>query len=245
MTKKPTFKDNSPFAATLGFPDGPDEPAIPNRRDQKLQMFFDDELDGGEKDEFAREVDRDPELRRHLDQMGTMRNLVSRSLEVRASEVPRARFEQIWDEIDRSIEVEQRAARAAVPVSIWSRLSAATRPFRTPMLAAAAAAAVAVAVVQFTGPSNVNQDPQVASVPQPPPTTVTPDSRSTTPNTGIAQRQPEPPPTSEVFPTPKAAEAEIHSIEFGGKAGRISQNGTVTVLYVEEGESPQKSERSL
>jgi hypothetical protein len=48
-----------------------------------------------------------------------------------------------------------------------------------------------------------------------------------------------------VFPTPKAAEAEIHSIEFGGKAGRISQNGTVTVLYVEEGESPQKSERSL
>ena len=54
---------------------------------------------------------------------------------------------------------------------------------------------------------------------------------------------PEPP--AEVFPAPKAAEAEIHSVEFGGKAGRISQNGTVTVLYVEEGDTPQKSERSL
>jgi hypothetical protein len=177
--------------------------------------------------------------------MGTMRSLVSRSLELRANEVPRARFEQIWDEIDRSIDVEQRAARAAVPVSIWSRLSDAIRPFRTPVLAAAGAAALAVAVVQFTGPSDVNQDPQVASVPQPPPTTVTPDKAPTTPNTELAQRQPESPPTPEVFPTPKASAAEIHSIEFGGKAGRISQNGTVTVLYVEEGESPQKSERSL
>jgi len=245
MTKKPTSKDKNPFISTLGFPDGSDEPGIPSRRDQKLQMFFDDELDGGEKDEFARELDRDSELRRHLDQMGTMRNLVSRSLELRASEVPRARFEQIWDEIDRSIEVEQRAARAAVPVSIWSRLSAATRPFRTPMLTAAAAAALVVAVVQFTGPSDVNQDPQVASVPEAPAPSVTPDVGPTPQNPAIAQRPPEPPPTPEVFPAPKSSAAEIHSIEFGGKAGRISQNGTVTVLYVEEGESPQKSERSL
>ena len=43
----------------------------------------------------------------------------------------------------------------------------------------------------------------------------------------------------------KLVARRFHSIEFGGKAGRISQNGTVTVLYVEEGESPQKSERSL
>ena len=244
MTKTPNAKDKNPFIHTLGFPDGPDEPAIPNRRDQKLQMFFDDELDGGEKDEFARELDRDPELRRHLDQMGTMRNLVSRSLELRASEVPRARFEQIWDEIDRAIDVEQRAARAAAPVSIWSRLSAATRPFRTPLLTAAAAAAIAVVVVQFTGPSDVNQDPQVASVPEAQPSKVAPEP-GPTPNDQLAQREPEPPPTPEVFPAPKAASAEIHSIEFGGKAGRISQNGTVTVLYVEEDESPQKSERSL
>jgi negative regulator of sigma E activity len=245
MTKKPTAKDKSPFIQTLVFPDGSDEPGIPSRRDQKLQMFFDEELDGGEKDEFARELDRDPELRRHLEQMGTMRSLVSRSLELRANEVPRARFEQIWDEIDRSIDAEQRAARAAVPVSIWSRLSDAIRPFRTPVLAAAAAAAVAVVVVQFTGSSGVNEDPQVASVPDVPPSTAAPETGPTTPNNQLAQRQPEPPHTPEVFPTPKAAAAEIHSIEFGGKAGRISQQGTVTVLYVEEGESPQKSERSL
>jgi anti-sigma factor RsiW len=243
MTKKPT-KDKNPFVATIGFPDAAEEPAIPSRRDQKLHMYFDDELDDGEKEEFAREVDRDPELRRHLEQMGTMRDLVSRSLELRAGDVPRARFEQIWDEIDRSIESEQRAARAAVPESIWTRLLAAFRPFRMPVLAAAAAAAVALVVVQFTGPSDVNHGPQIAS--ETPAPQKSPDAAPTPePAPRIAVAPPEPAPAPEAFPAPKAAAAEIHSIEFGGKGGRISQNGTVTVLYVEEGDSPQKSERSL
>lgn len=245
MTKPtPTGRDRTPFIKTLGFPDSDDEPAIPSRRDQKLQMYFDEELDRPEAAEFAREVDRDPDLRHHLEQMGTMRNLVSRSLEMRASEVPRARFEQIWDEIDRGIEAEQRAARASGPESIWSRLLTAFRPYRVPTLAVLGAAAVAVAVVQFTGTQSVNEPSQVASVPGPPPSTATPEVGSTPPpQNAIAQRDPEPP--AEVFPAPKAAEAEIHSVEFGGKAGRISQNGTVTVLYVEEGDTPQKSERSL
>jgi anti-sigma factor RsiW len=248
MTKPtPTGRDRTPLIKTLGFPDSDDEPAIPSRRDQKLQMYFDEELDRPEAAEFARELDRDPDLRHHLEQMGTMRSLVSRSLEMRASEVPRARFEQIWDEIDRSIEVEQRAARASGPVSIWSRLLTAFRPYRVPTLAVLGAAAVAVAVVQFTGTQSVNEPSRVASVPEPP--TATPEVGPTPPQqNAIAQRDREPTtpePPAEVFPAPKAAEAEIHSVEFGGKAGRISQNGTVTVLYVEEGDTPQKSERSL
>jgi negative regulator of sigma E activity len=246
MTKTTTGKDRNPFTNTVGFPDVADEPGIPSRRDQRLQMLFDEELDDGDAAEVAREVDRDPELRRHLEQMGTMRDLVSRSLELRASEVPRARFEQIWDEIDRSIDAEQKAARAAVPESTWSRVWAAFRPYRTPVLAAAGAAALALVVVQFTGDDGMNRDSPIASVPETPPAQGLPETGPTpAPSVEIAQRMPEAPTPPEVFPTPKAASAEIHSIEFGGKAGRISHNGTVTVLYVEEGDSPQKSERSL
>ena len=47
------------------------------------------------------------------------------------------------------------------------------------------------------------------------------------------------------MPVPQSNEAEIHGIEFGGKHGRISHTGTVTVLYVEEDETPPNSERSL
>lgn len=246
MTKTSTRSDKSPFTNTIGFPDAADEPGIPSRRDQRLQMYFDDELDDGDAADVAREVDRDPELRAHLEQMGTMRSLVSRSLEARASEVPRARFEQIWDEIDRSIDAEQKAARAAAPESIWARLWAAFRPYRTPVLAAAGAAALAVVVVQYTGDDGLNRESPIASVPETPPAKALPETGPTpAPSVEIAQRTPEAPTPPEVFPAPKAAAAEIHSIEFGGKTGRISQNGTVTVLYVEEGDSPQKSERSL
>lgn len=246
MTKTPTGKDRNPFIHTVGFPDAADEPGIPSRRDQRLQMYFDDELDDADAADVAREVDRDPELRHHLEQMGTMRGLVSRSLELRAAEVPRARFEQIWDEIDRSIDAEQKAARGATPESIWSRLWAGFRPYRTPVLAAAGAAALALVVVQFTGDDGLNRESPIASVPETSPAPGLPETGPTpAPSVEIAQRTPEAPTPPEVFPAPKAAAAEIHSIEFGGKAGRISQNGTVTVLYVEEGDSPQKSERSL
>ena len=244
-TKKTPGKDlGGAFVQTLGFPDSPDEPAIPSRRDQKLQMYFDDELDRSEADEFKRELDRDPEMRRHLEDLGTIRGLVSHSLELRASEVPRARFEQIWDEIDRSIDAEARSARVAPPESIWSRLLAAFRPYRMPVLAAAGAALVAVAVIQFTGTEPVNEAPIVASE-EPPAKTIQSPSAPEPGTDHAIERSPEPTPAPEVFPAPKVGEAEIHGIEFGGKTGRISQNGTVTVLYVEEDATPAKSERSL
>jgi hypothetical protein len=47
------------------------------------------------------------------------------------------------------------------------------------------------------------------------------------------------------FPEPKPTEADIHRVDFGGHNGRISQTGTVTVLFVEEEAEPKDSERSL
>jgi anti-sigma factor RsiW len=201
-----------------------------------LQAFFDGELDEAAAERMAQTIDRDPELRRHLDGMALMRDLVGRSMEMRAAEVPRARFEQIWDEIDRSISQESRPA--AAPASFWDRVWAAFRPFRIPALAAAGAAAVALVALNMGDSGSVNQDMEVASVP-----------KSAEPTPDKVQPAPKPAPTppaiAESFPSPRAADAEIHGIEFGGKQGRISHTGVVTVLYVEEDASAQKSERSL
>lgn len=223
------------------------EPEIPSAA-EALQLYFDDELDPAAEAAFEAKLDRDPELREHLRQLGRMRELVNHDLERRAAEVPRARFEQIWDEIDRVIGEEQRLARAQVapPRSIWQRLWAALRPARIPLLAAATAAAAAVLVVKTTGEPSVNQGEGVASVPHAAPV-AEPQAPVPTPPDAIARRTPEPAPgvETEAFPAPPPADADIHGIEFGGRNGRISQTGTVTVLYVEDEDAPQKSERSL
>jgi anti-sigma factor RsiW len=202
-----------------------------------LQAFFDGELDAAAAERMAKTVDRDPALRQHMDQMALMRDLVGRSLEMRAAQVPRARFEQIWDEIDRSISNDAKSP-AAAPPSFWARVWAAFGPFRMPALAAAGAAAIAVVALNFGSPDPVNQDAGIASVPE----TAEPTPREVKPAPTPA---PSPPAIAESFPSPRAADAEIHGVDFGGKQGRISHTGVVTVLYVEDDASAQKSERSL
>lgn len=225
-----------------------DETELPGNA-ARLQAYFDGELDAPEAAEMAAAVERDAELRGHIAAMGTMRDLVNRSMEMRALEVPRARFEQIWDEIDREIERDARAAKtpAATPASFWARMAAVLKPFRMPLLAAAGAAAVAVVALNWGGAPEVNQAPEVASLPEPSvPGPATPAPPAEAPL--LAEKpQGSPAPTgagASELPAPRPADAEIHGIEFGGKQGRISHTGTVTVLYVEEDES-QKSERSL
>ncbi len=225
-----------------------DETELPKAA-AELQAYFDGELDASTAEEVGRTLDGDPALRGQLAGMSLMRDLVNRSLEMKALEVPRARFEQIWDEIDRTIERDTRSARApqAAPASLWARIATALRPFRAPLLAAAGAAAVAVVAVKLSGSPEVNQAPEVASLPEPP------TGESSTPRPPAPQgpkvadrTAPAPGPDDASLPQPRPADAEIHGIEFGGKTGRISHTGTVTVLYVEEeDDSQKKSERSL
>ncbi|MBC8072465.1 MAG: hypothetical protein IAG13_29350, partial [Deltaproteobacteria bacterium] len=194
----------------------------------------------------AERLEHEPALQQQLAHMGLMRDLVGRSLEMRAMEVPRARFEQIWDEIDRVIDQETRTARSAAqpPASLWARLGAVLRPLRVPLMATAGAAAVALVAINLadSDADPVNQGPSVASLPEPAAKVIAPQTPAQ-PEDRIAQT--EPTPSVEVLPTPRPAEAEIHDIQFGGKQGRISHTGVSTVLYVEEDEAPQKSERSL
>jgi negative regulator of sigma E activity len=221
---------------------------------QDLSAYFDEELTAEQAEVVALALAEDPQLHSEHAQLGMLGGVLRSALEAEAEAVPAARFEQIWDEIDRAIERDARLqAGANRNASIWTRLWAALRPVRVPVLAAAAAAAVAIVVLgRGAGePNNPESTPSVAEAPQP---TLAPAEApvvAPAPPDRLAIKGPAEPAPSNTdaklppMPVPQSNEAEIHGIEFGGKQGRISHTGTVTVLYVEEDETPPNSERSL
>ncbi len=217
---------------------------------QDLSAYFDEELTPEQAEAVALALAEDPALRSEHAQLGLLGGALRASLEAEAQAVPSARFEQIWDEIDRAIERDARLqAEANRNASIWTRLWAAFRPVRIPVLAAAGAAAIAVVVVSqgASEPNNPESTPSVAEVSQPAPTAPVAPPAQPDRLAEAAPREPAPPAETKLPPmaVPDSNEAEIHGIDFGGKHGRISHTGTVTVLYVEEDETPPNSERSL
>lgn len=218
---------------------------------EDLQCYFDDELTGAEAQELAAQIEAEPVLKRELEQLAFLRASVREGLMAQADAIPAARFEQIWDEIDRAIERDVRDSKAGSPTpSLWTRLRGAVVPLRVPILAAAALAAVAIVAVRSgsftvdssTPGSRLNGPEALPSVAEhSAPEVVSPK---------LAPTVPVPPPAPDdalalEFPEPKATDAEIHRVEFGGRSGRIAKTGTVTVLYVEEDVEPKDSERSL
>ncbi len=230
----------------------------------ELALHFDGELTGAQAHELAAQIDADPELRDELAQLGIVRGLVRESLTAKAAEVPQARFEQIWDEIDRQLTRETASAQPATG-SFWSRVWSALGPVRIPVAAAAAAAAATFLVVSFTGdddtgPGASNIPGAVASTPQQADPSLQRGLEAPAPapaDDRLAQApiQPSPAPMKsslpadneleEDMPRPMKVEAEIHGVEFSGHAGRIAKTGTVTVLYLEEESQPKDTERSL
>ncbi len=217
---------------------------------EELSAYFDGELEAERVDAVVRALEEDPSLRAQHSGLGLLRESVRTSAEAHAQSVPAARFEQIWDQIDRAIERDARLqADANRNASIWGRLWAALRPVRMPVMVAAATAAV-VAVVVAPGSNNPEGAPSVAEAPALETTPVVapelppraaPDELAL----GELAAPSQPDPKLRPMTVPETSEAEIHGIEFGGKHGRISNTGTVTVLYVEEDETPTNSERSL
>lgn len=220
--------------------------------DESLQAFFDGELSAPEADAVQRAIDADPELREEFAQLGLVGGLVQHSLQRQANRVPQARFEQIWDQIDRAIAQEDRLRESTeAQASIWSRVWASVRPLRWPAVAAAAAAAVTLVVAQG-GPSDPNNSPEVAvqqPAPSAPPSKTEGDAISPAPDMLASKDKPASDASEDgdlaPMPVPEAAQVEIHNIEFGGRGGRISSSGTVPVLYVEEEVGAVDSERSL
>jgi negative regulator of sigma E activity len=224
--------------------------------DERLSAYFDGELDGEEG--LERAIEADPELAAALADLRFMRTLVTGALEQQAERVPEARFEQIWDSFDRTLERESRLQDAAeTPPSLWSRLMAWARPLRVPLATVGAASVLVVVLVKSIGsPEGETTDTLASNTPveaaseQPAAAPSAPAAKPQAPQGPTIAVVPEPAePSLDALSTPQPGEAEIKRIEFGGHTGTISQiegnRGTTTVIWLTEDEEPVDTERSL
>lgn len=200
--------------------------------EEQLSAYIDGELGPEERAEVDQWLARDPQARALVAEFGLLRGAVTAGFEAEAAKVPEARFEQIWDEIDRALDRETAAHPSTQPApSLWSRMLGVLRPVWVPVAATAAVAAVVVGIVgsgAITRSSGPADQPAVASN-EVAPAAVLADSKA------IVDVDP-------IVPAPALGEAEIERIEFGGKAGRIgtieAKRGTTTVIWISEDEPP-------
>ncbi|TPV92277.1 MAG: hypothetical protein B7733_26530 [Myxococcales bacterium FL481] len=201
-----------------------------NARDERLMAYHDGELSEPDRVAFEREMAGDPQLREQLSALETTRALVVGEALREADDVPQARFEQIWDQVDRELDAPAEAVAPVAPANRW---------WRWLPLAAAAAAAGAVLVIWPRG-----QEPTSASE-LPPAIASTPSTPS---EPAVAQAPP--PPAAPTADEPADHRGvDIERIEFAGRSGRIDHiddaRGTTTVIWIEEDPQPVTSERSL
>ena len=224
--------------------------------ESRLAAYHDGELESASRKAFEDELahmaqSMDASEPAMLEQWSLMGELVRGALEQEAEALPSARFEQLWDEFDRSLARESRLQEAAnTAPSFGERLKAWFRPAALPM-GLAAAAAVALLVVK-PGGDGASSAPEPPAVAQAPTEASLPDASPAEPATqlgpALAQKD-TPAEEPQFFPQPESNDAEIEKIEFGGRSGTISHiqgsRGTTTVIWVHEDEEPVDSERSL
>jgi anti-sigma factor RsiW len=199
--------------------------------EEQLSAYIDGELSPAERAEVDQWLARDAQARALVAEFGLLRGAVEAGLEAEAAKVPEARFEQIWDEIDRALDRETAAHTSTPPApSLWARMLGVLRPVWVPVAATAAVAAVVVGVVgsgAITRTSGPTDAPAVASNAA--------AAAPVLPDIPAVAAEP-------VIPAPSIGEAEIERIEFGSKAGRIGtiegKRGTTTVIWISEDEPP-------
>jgi negative regulator of sigma E activity len=237
--------------------------------DEQLSAYFDDELDEAARASIEAQLEQDPEIAARLADLLFMRTMVVGDLEHQAERVPEARFEQLWDSFENTLERESRLQEAAeAPPKWWERLREWARPVRVPLAAAAAVGALAFVIARSVGAPSDDAEAELVANTQDEAASDGESDESKSPAPTIKRGAPGEPgpaktndqiavapspapvaPDAEVFPQPEPGEAEIRRIEFGGQMGTISQiegtRGTTTVIWVTEDEDPVDSERSL
>jgi hypothetical protein len=83
-----------------------------SKHDIDLMQHADGELDN---DEIKSLLDKDPDARAKADSLGQMHEIVRGHLEMSADAIPERRFDTMWREISRTIDVEQ-------PVGMFARV---------------------------------------------------------------------------------------------------------------------------
>ena len=196
---------------------------------KRVHAYFDGEVEPEERASIEALLARAPDAKTTLVELDLLHRAVAASFDAEADKIPEARFEQIWDEIDRTLDRDARLQRAAdVNVSLWSRIGAVLRPLWAPAAAAVGVAAVvALLVSRGDGDAAGNTPPVVAS------------KQVAAPPAVVAAAAED----------PVLGEAEIQRIEFGGRSGRIDriegERGVMTVIWVTEDDEQTDSERSL
>ncbi|MCA9720615.1 MAG: hypothetical protein H6713_26265 [Myxococcales bacterium] len=227
----------------------------------QIGALLDGELSASERELVEQFLAEQPDAMAQFEELGHLRQAICDSFEEEAARVPEARFEQIWDEIERTIDNDARLQSAAdTRVSIWSRLVAFMQPVWRPALAVGGVAAVAALILSTGRVTDIDANnkahlaSKTAAEAQVNPNAVDDEVKDVAadeaPSIAKAGR-PEAAVPSVVgpFPQPNEEAAEIEQIEFGGNGGQIGQiegkTGTVTVIWVTEEDDPADSERAL
>src|SRR5690606_7720204 len=82
------------------------------KHDIDLMQYADGELDEAE---VAARVEKDPDARAKVDSLGQMHEIVRGHLEMSADAIPDRRFETMWREVSRAIDVDE-------PVGVLARI---------------------------------------------------------------------------------------------------------------------------
>lgn len=109
--------------------------------DIELMQHTDGELDERSAVDVRARIEGNAEARTKVESLGQMTELVRGHLELSADQIPDRRFEAMWREVRKSIDIEQ-------PVGLWARLSSWFERYRghvfTGMASAGAVAALAL-----------------------------------------------------------------------------------------------------
>ena len=147
-------------------------------RETHVSAYFDSELDAPSMQEVERALAGDPGLAEDLEDFGHLKSAIVAELEREAADVPAARFEQVWDEVERGI--RSSAASEATPVSggLAGALASLWSSWRAPLMVGAAAGIVGIVVLQGpdgeTEPGRMAQGPDPVEAVQPTPKTPAP-----------------------------------------------------------------------
>lgn len=210
----------------------------PNFDPQQLHAYHDGELTPEERALVERTLAQDPQASAYLAGLKSLHSAIVAGFEADAARVPEARFEQVWDEIERALDNDARPQKAPPELpSVWARLRGVLRPLFVPAVSVGAVAAVALVVWFGSGEAPTNTGTVVASNPA--------ANRPVLPDISA-------PPVDEpevVLPAPDGGPAHIQRIEWGVKSGRISEiegkRTTTTVIWISDDDDQTGSERSL
>ncbi len=195
-----------------------------SHNDEDLHLFVDGELPGAQMDEVAAMVAADPLLSARVALLRFSAQAVNASVEATGMTVPQARFEQVWDEIERTID------RPGATQSVVSHTSTPRRWWRVAWVPLGLVAAAAV-MVMVVGRGR-DASPSVVAQSTSPPAVIdtAPVATSGTPH--------------ELFKDPVHGKVDIHEMDVAGRAAQFSA-GVATVLYIEEESEPQPQEHEL